>query len=349
MTTLPPHADVPRMNRAIWLCLLAACGGSSSGGADGSGASDGGGNGDGSAAHDGGGGGDGGNAAARSIIVIPFENKSDAQIFGNTTDAPYINSLLTATAARATNMQDELPAAPSEPHYIWMEAGTNALGDHTFSGDGDPTATNSTNSTAHLVTQLTAAGRTWTSYQEDITTGACPIASSGVFAAKHDPMVFFQDVVGSPPSASNAGCGAHHKAIGDFAADLQAGTIPNYAFVTPNLCHDMHGDLTCPSLVLTAANITAGDTWLSTNLPPMIAYSHTHDTVIILVWDEGDSTNKVPLLVIGDQVKGGTTSNIAYTHSSMLRTVEELLGVPVLPAAATATNLGAMFQPGYLP
>src|SRR6185503_1849700 len=61
----------------------------------------------------------------RTVFLIPFENKSSAAIYGNTADAPYINGLL-ATAARATNFGDALPSLPSEPHYVWMEAGTNA-------------------------------------------------------------------------------------------------------------------------------------------------------------------------------------------------------------------------------
>jgi phosphatidylinositol-3-phosphatase len=328
------------MRHALVLCVLAACGGSGTDSPDAT-------SGDGSR-------GDGphldaprgdGAPAQRTVFVIPFENKSSAMIYGNA-NAPYLNGLL-ATSAYATAFHDELPAAPSEPHYIWMEAGTNALTGHTFTGDGDATATNSTPSTAHLSTQLDAAGLGWVAYQEGITAGTCPIGTAGFYAPKHDPLVFFQDVSGSPPSRTNARCAAHHEAIASLATDLQAGTVPAYAFITPNLCHDMHGDLGCPSGIADAANIAAGDQWAAANLPALIAYTHAHDAVIFLVWDEGDASNLMPFIAIGDHVVPGASS-VSYTHGSQLKTIEELLGVPVLPAAAATTDFAAMFEPGYL-
>src|SRR5262249_8904030 len=127
------------------------------------------------------------------------------------------------------------PGVPSEPHYVWLEAGTNQFSDHTFTTDVDPSATNSTSSTAHLVTQLAnaASPKTWRAYEEDLdptVTGACPVKSgtgSNFYAAKHDPFVFFQDVVGSPPSSSHAACAAHHKAytLQTLQADLNANDV----------------------------------------------------------------------------------------------------------------------------
>jgi hypothetical protein len=282
----------------------------------------------------------------RTIFVIPLENKSDAMIFGNTTDAPYINGLL-ATSAHATNMADELPSLDSEPHYIWMEAGTNVFSDHSFTVDNDASTANSTASTAHLVTQLTAAGKTWKAYQQGMTAGTCPITSTGEYAAKHGPFVFFRDVSGATPATTTAGCISHYTPIETLATDVAADTLPNYAFITPDLCHDMHGDLLCASGLSSSPNIQAGDTWLSTNLPPLIAYTKTHDATIFLVWDEGDATNLVPLIAIGAHVVVGTDAT-AYTHSSMLKTIEELLGVPALPSVTSSTDFAAMFTSGYL-
>ena len=101
------------------LLLLIACGGGSSSNPD---ASSGG---DADSAS-------GGDAAvdtpvnARTIFVIPMENESASAIYGDTTDAPYINNTLVPMSAYATMYTDPLPGAiPSEPHYVWMEAGTN--------------------------------------------------------------------------------------------------------------------------------------------------------------------------------------------------------------------------------
>src|SRR5215831_20553444 len=74
----------------------------------------------------------------KHVFVIALENHADSSIYGNTTSAPFIQTLL-VQGSRASLFVDNLPDAPSEPHYVWMEAGTNAFADHTFTGDGDPT------------------------------------------------------------------------------------------------------------------------------------------------------------------------------------------------------------------
>src|SRR5215471_4231622 len=81
-------------------------------------------------------------AVIKFVFVVAMENHDASQIYGNTTDAPYINNTLMAKYARATNFNDELPSLASEPHYLWMEAGTNAFSDHTFTTDNDPSASN---------------------------------------------------------------------------------------------------------------------------------------------------------------------------------------------------------------
>lgn len=290
------------------------------------------------------------NKAITTIFVIAFENKDQTQVVGNTNDAPYINSLLVSTAAHASKFGDVLPSLPSEPHYVWMEGGTNAFPDHTFEGDGDPSATNSTSTTTHLVTQLMAASIPWMSYQEGITSGTCPIATSGHYAPKHDPMLFFQDIVGNPPSAASPVCAAHHKSYADFPADLAAGGLKGYIFITPDICHDMHGALDCPSGVFDSANIRAGDDWLKAELPRLIEYTKAHDdSVIFLVWDEGTalfSTNIIPFIAIGKHVVGGKDSTVAVNHSSYVKSIELLLGVPVLPNVASANDFRDMFVAG---
>ena len=279
----------------------------------------------------------------RTVFVIPFENKANTQIYGNTGDAPYINSLMTSVASHATMFRDELPTLPSEPHYVWMEAGTNHFTDRTFTNDDDPSASNSTASTDHLVTTLTAAGIPWMSYQEGITSNTCPIKTSGHYAPKHDPFVFFQDVVGSAPSETTPSCASHHKSYADFASDLASG-MTGYIYITPDLCHDMHGALTCPSLIFDSPNIKAGDAWLKAELPRIIEYTQAHDdAVIFLTWDEGDSTNVIPFLAIGNYVKPGHTSTVAYTHGSLIATVQTLFHVPLLATVASDADFRDMF------
>ncbi len=344
----------------LLLAAATACGSSSNhGSADGPGGGTQDGNGNGSGSGSGNHGADGGvqmdgaRAMQRTIFVIPMENESSSLIYGNTMYAPYINNMLVPMAAQATNFTDELPALlPSEPHYIWMEAGTNAFSDFTFTNDNDPAANHSTSSTDHLATQLETAHVTWMSYQEDInsTTGACPVVSSGFYAAKHDPFVFFQDVVGATPSKTAPLCVAHHKPYSMFQADIMSGSpMPQLVFITPNLCHDMHGATGCPAGTNVNQNILAGDTWLSTELPRILDYANANDGVVFLTWDEGDSSNLIPFLALGPRVKAGSTSTVAYTHSSQLKSIEEILGLPVLAKVTSANDFADMFQPGMFP
>ena len=143
-----------------------------------------------------------------------------------------------------------------------MESGTNVFTDHSFTTDNDSSQSNSTNSTEHLVTQLQKAGVSWMSYQEGLNnnTGACPIKSSGFYAAKHNPFVFFQDVAGNPPSQSNANCSQHHKPFTALAGDLKNSAVAQYNFITPDVCNDMHGSSSCAQADTDAANIKPATT-----------------------------------------------------------------------------------------
>ncbi|MEO6195954.1 MAG: alkaline phosphatase family protein [Thermoanaerobaculia bacterium] len=283
------------------------------------------------------------------VFVITMENHDGSQIYGNTTDAPYINGTLIPSYARSTNFNDELPSLASEPHYIWMEAGTNAFSDHTFTTDNNPSSTNSTSSTAHLATQIKNAtsGVTWMSYQEGLnsTTGACPIAGSGFYAPKHDPFIFFKDVSGNPPSKTNAYCVAHHKAYSSFATDLAANNIASYVFITPNLCNDMHGATGCPN----SNSIRSGDDWLKAQLPRIINYATTHAGTIFITWDEGSATTKMPFLVVGPGVKANYAGAVSYTHSSLVKSVERILGLPILSTVSGSNDFTDLYNAGFFP
>ena len=285
----------------------------------------------------------------RTVFVIPMENEPSSAIYGNTTNAPYINNTLVPMGAHTTMFQDELPNDPSEPHYVFMEGGTATFSDITFTNDNDASANNSTSSTAHLVTALEAAGVTWMSYQEDMTAGTCPIHSSGEYAAKHDPFVFYQDVSGNPPSTTTARCKSHHKPYSSFATDLAGGQMPNYVFITPNLCHDMHGASSCPQGTNVSANIQAGDTWLQNELPRILAYAQTHDGVVLITWDEGDSSNLIPFIALGPRVKANYSGTVVYNHGSVIKSVQEIFGVTPLTKVANLNDLADLFQAGMFP
>ena len=283
----------------------------------------------------------------RHVIVIAMENTDAAALYGNMAEAPYINAELLPAAARATDFQDTLAFnVPSEPHYVMMEAGTNVFADQSFTGDGDPKMRRSTASTAHLVTQIEVAGKlSWMTYQQGINarTGACPIESHGEYAAKHNPFVFFRDVAGDPPAKDNPHCAAHTKSYDAFAADLAANAMASYVFVAPDLCHDMHDDCGASS------DIRAGDDWLKSELPRLIAWANNNAAAIFIVWDEGRKSKQLPFFAVGAGVNPGFESKTPYWHGSLIRTVEAIFALPVLPTVKDAHDFGDMFKPGAYP
>lgn len=184
-------------------------------------------------------------------------------------------------------------------------------------------------------------------YQENINskTGRCPVIHKFPYAPKHNPFVFFHDVSGNPPSKNNPYCIEHTKSYSSFAADLAANKIANYVYITPNLCHDMHGDKKCPKI----DRVTAGDKWLASELPPIIDWVHKNSGVIFLVWDEGDLTAKIPFLAIGPGVKQGYESQVDYDHGSLVRSIEEIFQLQFLPEVLSKNSLADLFQPGAFP
>jgi hypothetical protein len=287
---------------------------------------------------------DGGGASRPFIFVIAMENHSSAGIYGSAS-APYINGVLLPQYAHAADFEDELPGVPSEPHYVWMEAGTNSFADSTFTTDDAPSAENSTASTAHLATQIrdAAGGVDWMAYQEGIgdATGACPIHAAGTYTPQHNPFVFFQDVAGAPPAADNAYCAVHHRPLDALAGDLSSRAVKAYNFVTPDVCHDMHGGAGCSD-----DTVRAGDDWLSGAMPALISFVNDNGGVVLIVWDEHGT---LPFLAVGPDVKTGYAGSVRYDHGSLLRSVEEMLGLPVLPAAASKADVGDLFVGGALP
>jgi phosphatidylinositol-3-phosphatase len=284
----------------------------------------------------------------KHIFVIAMENHDASQIYSSS-HAPYINGTLIPKYAKASNFNDELPRLWSEPHYVWMEAGTNAFADRTFNDDSDPSSRNSTRSQSHLTGQIKLAktGVDWMAYQEGLnsSTGACPIASSGLYGAKHDPFVFFQDIAGSPPSKTNSYCAAHHKPLTSLKGDLSSNSVKSFNFITPNLCNDMHGASGCPS----GDDVRLGDDWLKAYMPELIDYCNKNAGVIFITWDEGDSTNKMPFLVVGPTVKKGYTSTKTYDHSSLLKSNEQILGLTVLSKVSSANDFSDFFAAGTYP
>ena len=346
------------------LGLVYACGGSSTdvGGGGGGGDTDGGGGGNvdggggggggneggggGGTEGGGGGGGDGGLSGTRAIktvFIIMMENHS----WSSVNSAPYIKSLI-PMGGHAEAYSTPKGIHPSEPNYVWLESGDN-LG---ITNDSPPSS-NHQSTKDHLTAQLDTAGVTWKAYAEGIDGKTCPLVDSSTalaFSPKHTPMLFFDDVTGTNDKTSQ-NCIDHIRPYTELATDL-VGKTAQYNFITPDLCDDMHGQLNGKCSVA-SDNVKLGDTWLSTAVTAILgSAAYKNNGALFIIWDEGDgafggggasSDGPIGMIVLSPLAKPGFSSSTAFTHSSTLRTVEEIFGVPPLRDAKNATDLSEFF------
>ena len=279
-----------------------------------------------------------GTPPVKTVFVIIEENKNWSRITPSA--APYIRNTLVPMGAHAEQYYTPPGLHPSEPNYIWMEAGSN-LG---IMDDADP-STNHRNTPAHLISYLDQAGVSWKAYVENIDGKSCPLTSTGLFGVKHVPFLFFDNVTGSD-DPNSAYCISHIRPYSELASDLSNNTVARYNFITPNLCNDMHD-----------CTVTAGDTWLATETPKIFASKAYRDGgALFLTWDEGedelghDSDGPIGMIVVSAYAKTNYSNTIHYTHSSFLRTLQEIFGVtPLLADAANAVSLSDLFVSGPPP
>ena len=287
--------------------------------------------------------------ANRNVFLIVMENKNWSEIHGSD-DAPYINTVLLPMAAYAEQYYNPPNVHPSEPNYLWMEAGT-AFGIN----DDDSPAVNHQGATLHLVTLLERKGISWRTYQEGISGTDCPLVQNANYHPKHNPMVFFDDVTDNN-NPQSAYCIQHNRPLSELPSDLRDGTVARYNFIVPDLCHDMHGDSKCieeEKIRTEPEKIRRGDTWLAENVPLILdSQAWKAGGVLFITWDEGwdeggyFSDGPIGMIVLSPNAKGdGYSNSIHYTHSSLLLTIQQIFGVmPPLGDAARASDLRDLFE-----
>jgi hypothetical protein len=271
----------------------------------------------------------------RTVFVILLENESWAEVEGNS-DAPYLNTTLLGMASRCEAYYNVANLHPSLPNYIWLEAGTN----FGILDDNDPDL-NHQNTTNHFVTQLKNAGISWKTYHEDIDGASIPLVDSNGYAVRHNPFVYFDDVTGTNNPADAYGI-AHVRPYGELASDLQSNRVARYNFIKPNVCNDGHDS--CAPFYDPAKQI---DAWLEAEVPKILnSDAYRNNGALFITWDESNSPDpRIGMIVLSPLARGnGYANNNYYTHSSTLRTFQEIFGVgPFLGDAANATDLSDLF------
>ena len=266
------------------------------------------------------------------VVIVLEENHSYSSVIGSSS-MPYLNSLASQYGLAT---QYYANTHPSIGNYLELTAGqiiTNS--------DGYSSTITSDNIVRHLLT----AGKTWKSYAESLPSVGYAGGDVYPYIRHHNPLSYFSDVVNSSVQKLNLVPFTH------FAADLANNQLPQFSFVVPNMHHNAHDCPTGMSTCTDAQKKAAADSWLKTNMAPLLSNpAFQQDGILIVVFDEAASTDTthggghVAAVVVGSNVRKGYRSTTLYQHQSMLRTILTALGSSTFPAAAaTATPMSDMF------
>jgi hypothetical protein len=253
------------------------------------------------------------------VFIIVLENQGYQDLIGNKS-APYLNRL----AARYSVVTDYFAVThPSLPNYLALTAGS------TFGLRSDCTTCRV--STTNIADQVEKSGRSWKAYMEDMPRPCYLGPGYGGYAVKHNPFVLFTDIRDNP-----ARCASHVVPFTQFSNDLATDQVPNYVWITPNLCHDMHD---CTPAI--------GDRWLSQVVPSILGSSAwRHGGFLAIVSDEG-TDNQSPggrafAVIAAPGLKPGLQIQQSVDHYGLLATIQDLWHLPRLRSTVHTSSLASL-------
>ena len=245
------------------------------------------------------------------VVVVILENKDAQDVVAS---GSYLGSLA-ETGVSLTDMHAE--THPSQPNYLAL-----------FSGDTQGVTDDACPQefrTPSLAGELSAAGYSFVGYAEDLPSPGFTGCRAGGYARKHSPWTDFSDV----PAEDG-------RPMSDMPTDFSK--LPTVSFVVPNLCHDMHD-----------CSVKDGDHWLAQNIDPYARWARTHNSLLILTFDEseadGDRDNHIATVAVGERVMPGPVTE-RTDHYRLLRTIEDLYGLRPLGHSAAAAKIRSLWQTG---
>ena len=290
------------------------------------------------------------------VFVIMMENTGYNALIGNP-NAPWINAAATSHGLATSYFG---VVHPSQPNYVAATAGIQ----------GADTDDDETLSVPNVVDQLESNGKTWKAYMQSLSLCADKFkhaCGNQLYERKHNPFVSFADVQSSPARMAN---------IVDFSqlsTDLATGNVPDYVWISPDQCYDMHGRFSpTPASDPCAFQhvqglISTGDTFLHDTVGAIMSSSAwTGNSAIFIAWDESDFTapgagdfgfgdtsgccDSVPnhggghvvTLVISHSNHSAVSSNVSYNHYSLLRTIQDGWRLGCLGFTCDTANVPAM-------
>ena len=232
------------------------------------------------------------------IVIVVEENKSFSQIIGNP-EAPYINAL----ARRGVLFTNSHGVThPSQPNYLALFSGAT----HGIDSNACPLELSGEN----LASALIAQGLNFISYSESLPKTGYEGCRYGAYMRKHNPVANWKELA------------AFNQPFSAFPQDFAQ--LPTVAWVVPDQRNDMHD-----------GSITQGDAWLAQNIERYAQWAMTHNSLLIVTWDEDDGSenNRIATIFVGAMVKPGKSAQ-HINHYTLLRTISGMYGLPYLGESA---------------
>jgi phosphatidylinositol-3-phosphatase len=240
----------------------------------------------------------------RHVFVVVLENAKRSTVMAN---GPYEESL---TDSYFYNSHYYAVCHPSAPNYLAMTSGKS------WQCGSDAYTTYNSSNIAGIVQR---AGLTWNGFMESMPK-PCDTSDSYPYAVRHDPFVYYKNIVGN-----RTYCNAHVVNFTAWTSDVSKGTIPNFAFFSPNLKDDGHD-----------TGVAFADAWLKKWLPPLLNRSFANSSAWFIVYDESVNDNSgydgltggnVYFAVVSPYSHLGLNISTNMSHYNLLSTIEWLLGV----------------------
>ena len=260
------------------------------------------------------------------VVVVVEENHTPGQIIGDTVNCPYITQLAQGGVTFASMWAI---THPSQPNYL-----------HVYSGSAqgiidDALITTYPFTSANLGAEIIAAGFTFRGYSEyliavgdaayDPHTATDPPGTK--YRRKHNPWANWQGTGTNqiPPIANNI--------FANFPVDFTQ--LPTVSFVVPDQNHDMHD-----------GTRKMADDWLVANISAYANWAPSHNSLLILTWDEDDynETNRIATVFHGANLKNGRASLPTVTLHNLLRTLEDMYGTTHASRAAQCRSISGIFE-----
>ncbi len=313
------------------------------------------------------------------IFYIMMENHGLNNILGNTADAPYLNQLANSYGVAThyygvthPSLPNYLAAISGDFQGIWDDcpAGTGVTcGPQDFGSLLTAGEAASASNRPHmfsgqtLVDQLEAHHLTWKAYMQSMPSVGYTGGSTALYAEKHNPFVYFAAIRNNPARMQRI------VPLAQFDQDSKSGNLPNFVWITPDVCSDMHGvsagtaqSLGIPGCATYDGTIARGDNFIHTIVPEIMSSSAWKEgSAIVIAWDESDASSNgccksptginstilgggnVPLIVITSRGPHHITlSSGSFNHYSLLGTIEQLWSLGCLGNACGLGNGGSL-------